>query len=304
MMYKFNKNPSSQALLYLIVVSVSTNFITAFAPGTIKYKYNHGLTAAIRSSFLVPTSFGGRNSHFYSSESDAVEGEAEQVEAELTDESPTLDEGGEDVEDPVEEIDPEIKALKDEIEVLESNLKNKNRDLNRLENLCEDYSQAGYARKVAQMEGYRKNRQSAFSENKFTARASVVKNFLPILDNLQSLDVEYEGDEFAKKYSALGWDFKNALKDLEMTEFSVQIGDAVDGRVSVVDEIYSEEISKGCVVEVLRDGYELHGNVMRTAEVIASMGSEAEAKAEAEAEAEDMSGEEGAPGTEEAPEEE
>lgn len=57
-----------------------------------------------------------------------------------------------------DEVDPEVKALKDEISQLESDLKQKNRDLSKLEDLADNYSEGGYARKVAEMEGYRRTR--------------------------------------------------------------------------------------------------------------------------------------------------
>lgn len=185
-----------------------------------------------------------------------------------------------------DEVDPEVKALKDEISKLESDLKQKNRDLSKLQDIAEDYSEGGYARKVAEMEGYRRTRSAASKDSGMVARASVLQSFLPIVDALKSNADVYADDEFAKKYSALGSDFNNALKNLGVAEYSVEEGENINTlRTTTVKEEYSDTIAKGCVISSVRDGFELKGNVMRMAEVVVSLGSEAEAKAVEEAKA-------------------
>jgi len=100
---------------------------------------------------------------------------------------------------------------------------------------------------------------------------------LPIVDELNSLTEKYDGDDFAKKYAALSWDFTNALKDMGVTEYSVAEGDASDARrVNAVEEEYSESIAKGYVIKALNTGYEIDGNVMRMADAVVSLGSETE----------------------------
>jgi cell division protein FtsL len=54
--------------------------------------------------------------------------------------------------------DPEILALKEEIAELESTLKNKKSTLAYTQEQVEEYSKAGYARKVAEMENMRRAR--------------------------------------------------------------------------------------------------------------------------------------------------
>ena len=54
--------------------------------------------------------------------------------------------------------DPEITALKEDIKRLESELQQKRRDLAYTSDRADEYSQSGYARKVAEMENMRRAR--------------------------------------------------------------------------------------------------------------------------------------------------
>jgi hypothetical protein len=71
-------------------------------------------------------------------------------------EEPEAEEPKEEAEEPKE--DPEILALKEEIAGLESTLKNKKNTLSYTQEQAEEYSKAGYARKVAEMENMRRAR--------------------------------------------------------------------------------------------------------------------------------------------------
>jgi len=200
-----------------------------------------------------------------------------------TDESSSNAGEEEEKEDPVS---AEVKELKDQIAQMESTLKQKNRDLSNLEDLADNNSEIGYARKVAEMEGYRRSKNAASADSKDIARATVLQPFLPILDDIKSKAEVYSGDEFAKGYSALGSDFSNTLKNLGVSEFAVTEGETINFlRTKTIKEEYSDTIAKGCVITPLSTGYELKGNVMRQADVIVSLGSEADAKAAAEAKA-------------------
>lgn len=185
-------------------------------------------------------------------------------------------------EEPESEVDEELEAIKKEISDLENTLKNKNRELNSIEKMGEQYTKGGYARKVAELEQFRKLRSAASADSKVTAKASVLQNFLPIVDELKILTEKYEGDEFAKKYAAISWDFNNALKDMGVTEYSVAEGDIADtSRVNAFEEEYSQSVAKGCVIRGLENGYEIDGNVMRMAAAVVSLGCETEETEEA-----------------------
>lgn len=211
------------------------------------------------------------------------EEESEEVTADLTDDEPR-----EASDEEEQEVDEELEAIRKEISELEASLKSKNRELDSIEKLGEQYTKGGYARKVAEMESARRSRNAASADSKLVARASVLQNFLPIVDQLQTLTEKYEENEFAKGYSALSWDFNNAIKDLGVSEYEVSEGDAADSlRVSIEEEAYSDSVSKGCVIQMIENGYELEGNVMRMAKAVVSLGPEAMAESEGEDEAEE-----------------
>jgi len=214
-----------------------------------------------------------------------AEAEAEEVtaEAEVTEDEP---------KEEADEVDEE-EAIKKEIAELENTLRNKNRELDSIEKMGEQYTDGGYARKVAEMEQTKKSKTAASADNKLVAMASVLQNFLPVVDELKALTEKYEGDEFAKKYGALSSDFNSALKNMGVTEYVVAAGDAADAsRVTAVEEVHSDDVAKGIVISAVNSGYEMDGNIMRMAEAVLSLGAEAEPAAEVSEETAEVTSEE------------
>ena len=130
------------------------------------------------------------------SSKEEVEDETEQeVTAEATDEEEEQpEEATADIEE--DEVDPEIKALKDQISEMESTLKQKNRDLSKLQDLADDYSEGGYGRKVAEMEGYRRSKSVSKELVRDYAGVSIIvhldrdENHIPIIFLLHSLSLK------------------------------------------------------------------------------------------------------------------
>lgn len=117
--------------------------------------------------------------------------------------------------------------------------------------------------------------KDASANNKSTATAVVLQNFLPVLEQLRESKTKYENDEFGQKYSALSSDFEKVFADMGVTEFTVSEGDKADARrIVTVEEQYSETIAQGCVIKPLQVGVELDGNVMKMAEAVVSLGPE------------------------------
>lgn len=175
----------------------------------------------------------------------------------------------------------EIAAIKAQIAELENTLKNKNRELNSLQNMADQYSEGGYARKVAEMESFRRNKRAASADNKTVAQAVVLTDFLPIMEELNALVAKHEGDEFAQKYRALSGDFNKALGDMGVEGFTINEGAAVDGvRCVAVEKEFSDTVPKDCVVRVSAFGYELEGNIMRPVNAVVSKGPQAVAASE------------------------
>jgi len=74
----------------------------------------------------------------------------------------TGDEEVEESEEEEEEEDPELVALKKEIAEAEKELKDKKRAVRSTEDRADDFTKAGYARKVAEMEQMKRTRKVSF----------------------------------------------------------------------------------------------------------------------------------------------
>lgn len=170
--------------------------------------------------------------------------------------------------------DPQVTALKDEIAELERELKARKRELSGLNDSLDLYSKDGYARRVAEMENMRRARSSLNRSNKSSAIATVVAEFVPALDRLTELRDIHSSSDFAKQYGALAGALRSSLGELGVQDFSVGVGDRVDAaKMEVVNQLQSPDVPQGCVIEVVHNnGLELQGNVVRRAQVVASLG--------------------------------
>jgi molecular chaperone GrpE (heat shock protein) len=126
------------------------------------------------------------------------------------------------------------------------------------------------------------------SSNKYSATASVLSEFLPVMDTLIQLREKYGDDDFGKQYNSLPGAIKTGFSVMGTTDFTVATGDKVDtSRMVVMESEYSDTLAKDIVVRPLAIGMELQGNVIRMAEVVASLGKEPEASSVAAAAVED-----------------
>jgi len=173
-------------------------------------------------------------------------------------------------------LDPEVVELKESITSLESDLKAKKTQLRTIEDNADKYSKGGYARQVALVENNKRSRGSNLADNKLSARAEVIQNFLPILEELDVASKAYAGNDFGKTFDALRTGFDTELAGLGVTEYVAESGSTIDvGRVVAVEEEHSEEFAKGTVISALKSGLEISGNVVRPAEAVGSLGSAA-----------------------------
>lgn len=140
------------------------------------------------------------------------------------------------------------------------------------------------------------------SSNTYTATADIVREFLPSLDRLDHLRETYGDDEFGKQYNALPGAMRTALAELGVTEYAVAVGEPFDpSRMALVEERYSESVAPDFVLEQLRMGMELKGNIVRMAECVVSLGPEQQVEEETQ---EEVTLEEAPPAQEEEEEEE
>ena len=140
---------------------------------------------------------------------------------------------------------------------------------------------------------YPKQQQMLASSNKYTATANTLAEFLPVIDTLDTLREKYGEDSFGKQYVAVTGAMKSDCKALGAEEYTVSVGDTINNsRVSVVDSQHSTEFAKVTVIEVLAPGFELNGNTIRAAKIIASLGAEEKDEGEASSEAADSAADE------------
>jgi len=176
----------------------------------------------------------------------------------------------------------DVTALKEEIASLEATLTALKKTASELEEDAEDYSEKGYLLKCAEMDNTRRRRDQANMDSRAAAKATVVREFLPVLDDLQALGDTFQGNSFAQGYSTLAWNLDQAFKDMDVEEIHAQPGDAFDtNTMNVVQERYSDRVPKGCVIQQLSKGFQIKGNLMRLVHVVISLGSEADALAAA-----------------------
>lgn len=102
---------------------------------------------------------------------------------------------------------------------------------------------------------------------KFAAEAVLVK-LIPTIDNLQralkSLPKDLESNAWVKGIVALEQDFLKQVGEMGLKRFE-SLGQPLDGERH---EVLMQGSGKaGTVIEVLEDGYELHGKVVRAAKV-------------------------------------
>jgi molecular chaperone GrpE (heat shock protein) len=113
------------------------------------------------------------------------------------------------------------------------------------------------------------------SSDSSSSIATILQEFMPVLDQLTTLRNKYGvDDEFGKQYNAIRGDFMSALRDLGVTEFTIAVGDMVDYRkVRVIESRYDDVMPINTIIEVVHDhGMELAGNIVRKAEAIVSLG--------------------------------
>lgn len=119
-------------------------------------------------------------------------------------------------------------------------------------------------------------------DSKDLAEASVLKEFVSILDTLESQKATYSENEFGKNYAGLSSAFEDALG---VKPFLAQEGDDVNlSKHVIVEKRHSEDFKKNTIISCLKGGYESNaGFIVREAECVASLGKEEEKVKEEEA---------------------
>jgi molecular chaperone GrpE len=187
---------------------------------------------------------------------------------------------------PAEPEDPKVTALKSTIASLEAELSTLQNKLAELQVQTEMNSKNAYLRLASDVDNYKKQQVESGDQNELEERANVIKQFLPVYDALESLSVKYatsadeDAKETQKNYGALQSNLMSTLQDLGLSTFHVDADeDVAPERHEVKEEEFSTTVKSGRVIKEVESGYELEGNIVKKATIIASKGTpEEEAK--------------------------
>lgn len=138
----------------------------------------------------------------------------------------------------------------------------------------EDFKEK-YLKVLAEMENLRKR----FDQDKMDVlrykATSFIMNILPTIDMFEMAMKPKDLSEDVKAY-VVGFEmifnnFKSALEGEGVKEIIVKPGDEFDSKIHhAIEEVESEEIEPGKVVEVKQKGYTLHDRLLRPATVTVS----------------------------------
>ena len=118
------------------------------------------------------------------------------------------------------------------------------------------------------------------SSNKYTATAAILTEFLPAMDDLYALKGRYETNEFGKMYNALPDAIRSGYTSMGCTEYSIDTNAIFDtNRMISIGTEPSTTVPKDGVVLTVKPGIELHGNIVRLAQVVTSVGTNDDASA-------------------------
>ena len=124
------------------------------------------------------------------------------------------------------------------------------------------------SRSVAELQNVKERLLREAAEVRKYASESVLLKLLPTIDNLQRalkhLPADLASHEWVRGVIALEQELLKQVGDMGLKRFE-SLGSSIDtARHEVLMQVPGEE---GKVIEVLEDGYELHGKVVRVARV-------------------------------------
>jgi molecular chaperone GrpE (heat shock protein) len=115
------------------------------------------------------------------------------------------------------------------------------------------------------------------SSNKYTATATILTEFLPAMDALNSLKERYENNDFGKMYNALPDAIRTGYISMGCTEYTIESNTMFDpNRMTMIDAEPSTTVPKDGVIRTVIPGMELQGNSIRLAQVVTSAGNNSE----------------------------
>ena len=126
-----------------------------------------------------------------------------------------------------------------------------------------------YLRALAELENFRKKVERDKQDFAKLANENALVALLPILDNFkrasEHLPADLKDDEWAKGIAGIEKQFEQTLASLGLRRIEVKAGDVGDARRC--EAIATGDGESGKILEVLEEGYELNGKVLRATKV-------------------------------------
>lgn len=140
-----------------------------------------------------------------------------------------------------------------------------------LQKKCDEYL-AGWQRAKADYSNREKDLAREKAEFVKFANEALLLEFILILDNFREamthIPNERKTDEWVAGIELVKKQIHDFLKDVGVEPYGKE-GDMFDpNRFEALDEVEGEEDKKGKIVKVVRNGYTLHGRVIRAGQVI------------------------------------
>lgn len=126
-----------------------------------------------------------------------------------------------------------------------------------------------WQRAVADLENYRKQVERDRIEFSKFASEQCLTALLPVLENFKRaadhLPEDLTENDWAKGIKSIEKQLEQTLAELGLKKIEAKIGEACDPNKH--EMIATGEGEKGAIIEVLEDGFELNGKVLRAAKV-------------------------------------
>lgn len=126
-----------------------------------------------------------------------------------------------------------------------------------------------WKRCAAELENYRKQVERERLDFAQYANAKALTALLPVLDNFQRanahLPEDLKNNEWAKGVASIEAQLETTLTSLGLRKLAVKAGDSVNPNQHEV--IAMGEGESGKIIDILEDGYELNGKILRAAKV-------------------------------------
>lgn len=172
----------------------------------------------------------------------------------------------------------EKEALRAQIELMEKTLTQKRGELAQARDDARDAGEAGYMLLAANFERARLASRTELQGQAGYGKMEGMRPLIPFIEEFAALQAESTGsdsgsDSVHSYYSGIHKQVLQLVEAERVAPFQVFVGDRYDWkRHKEVERRQSAEVEKGCILEVLSQGYMMGADVLREAEVVVSAG--------------------------------